>query len=330
MPKFSLARLRRLEFAVIVTALLFVAGMVVVSLFGDYRIIADAITGLDGHVLLVILALSLGNYLVRALRWHVFARHIGLAIPLRRNLAYYFAGFTMTTTPGKIGDLLRLWMLERGHGYHYHRTMPLIFGDRLADVNAALLLVLVSSVAFPDYWWISGLAFAASILATTAFAYPGAFMAVVNGLYHAVGRHRPRLFAMARRTLRFTARLFTWRLFVATVLLSACGWLAECTGFYIVCREFGIALPFLQAVFIFTFAMFVGSAAMLPGGLGGIEAVMIGLLVGLGHGFEVAVAATAVSRLTTLWFAVGLGYVILPWVLRRVRAALPVTTATAT
>jgi uncharacterized protein (TIRG00374 family) len=68
-------------------------------------------------------------------------------------------------------------------------------------------------------------------------------------------------------------------------------------------------------VFIFAFAMMVGAISVLPGGLGSTEATMIGLLVTQHVGFDVAVVATAVVRVTTLWFAVSLGLLALPWAL---------------
>jgi uncharacterized protein (TIRG00374 family) len=74
-----------------------------------------------------------------------------------------------------------------------------------------------------------------------------------------------------------------------------------------------------QAVFVFTFAMIAGTVAMLPGGLGGTEAVMLALLGALGVDLQVAVTATALIRLTTLWFAVGLGFIGLPFSLRLAR-----------
>jgi uncharacterized protein (TIRG00374 family) len=72
-------------------------------------------------------------------------------------------------------------------------------------------------------------------------------------------------------------------------------------------------------MFVFTFAMISGTVAMLPGGLGGTEAVMLALLSALGVDLQIAVAATALIRLTTLWFAVGLGFLALPFALRLAR-----------
>ena len=55
---------------------------------------------------------------------------------------------------------------------------------------------------------------------------------------------------------------------------------------------------------------------MLPGGLGSAEAVMLGLLTAADIPLPTALAATAIIRVTTLWFAVGIGFVVLPVALR--------------
>ena len=43
---------------------------------------------------------------------------------------------------------------------------------------------------------------------------------------------------------------------------------------------------------------------------------MVGLLLAVGVDLDIAVAATAVIRVTTLWFAVALGFLVLPAALR--------------
>jgi uncharacterized protein (TIRG00374 family) len=68
-------------------------------------------------------------------------------------------------------------------------------------------------------------------------------------------------------------------------------------------------VPATTAAFIYAFAMLAGAVSFLPGGLGGAEAAMLAILEIVGVGHATAVAATLLLRLTTLWFAVGLGIV---------------------
>ena len=74
----------------------------------------------------------------------------------------------------------------------------------------------------------------------------------------------------------------------------------------------GADVGLARAVAIFTFATLAGGLTGAPGGLGGAEAAMIALLTLDGRAAETAIAATAVIRLTTLWFAILLGLAVFP------------------
>lgn len=304
---------------VVVSIVLFVLLMLLVSFLADADSIFLNISNLDMPIIAGLLLLSLVNYAARLLRWHIFSQQIGVRVPLGRSALYYIAGFSMTTTPGKIGEALRLWLIERCHGYGYDRVTPLLLGDRLSDMNAMVLLCLAGISAFSGYYWSIFLTVAAFFSLTILFMKPRLLIAILNQLYASLGHKRARLFAKARRALRITTRLFTWKVFGGTLLLSVGGWTAECIAFYWLLGELGASVGFLHAVFIFAFAMIAGALSMLPGGLGGVEAVMIALLLALGTDLDIGLAATAVIRLTTLWFAVGLGFAALPFALRLVR-----------
>ena len=62
------------------------------------------------------------------------------------------------------------------------------------------------------------------------------------------------------------------------------------------------------------FLLFIGSRAtdVQVGGVGGAEAAMVALLSLEGVGLETSVPATAIIRVTTLWFAIGIGLILFP------------------
>ncbi|MFV2038068.1 MAG: lysylphosphatidylglycerol synthase domain-containing protein, partial [Paracoccaceae bacterium] len=69
-----------------------------------------------------------------------------------------------------------------------------------------------------------------------------------------------------------------------------------------------LSLPDAAAIFIF--ATLAGGLTGAPGGIGGAEAAMVGLLILEEVAPEISLAATAIIRLTTLWFAIALGLLI--------------------
>ena len=70
------------------------------------------------------------------------------------------------------------------------------------------------------------------------------------------------------------------------------------------------------AVSVYSVSSIVGGLSTLPGGLGGFEGACIGLLVAQGVPIPVAVAATAVIRVGTLWFSILVGFICLPGAMR--------------
>ncbi|NYZ17564.1 flippase-like domain-containing protein [Azospirillum sp. RWY-5-1] len=309
--------LKQAETVAVVTAALFAAGAALAGILLGMDEFLALLGRLSPWLIGGMLALSLVNYGLRAWRWHLFGRKLGVEVPFGRTVLYYAAGFALTTTPGKLGELLRLWLLERGHGYPYQRTTPLFIGDRVGDANAILLLCLAGLGAFGGHVWVTAGALLLVGAGTLLLLKPRLLARPLLLAYGVVGRW-PRLFAGVRTSLRHTARFFTPRLYLAALLLGTAGWLAECLAFHMVLEALGAAVSFQQAVFVFAFSMLVGAASMLPGGLGSTEAVMVGLLAAIGVEIHTAVAAVVI-RATTLWFAVGLGLAALPVALGRAR-----------
>jgi uncharacterized protein (TIRG00374 family) len=284
------------------------------SLSRDSHQVYEFFGKIDTKVLIFMLSLSAFNYLGRILRWHCFSREVGVKVPFIQNGLYYVAGFSMAITPGKVGEALRIWLLRRSHSIHYDRTVGLLIADRLSDAGALLLICLVGAFGFaPGAGQLVTVALIGMVIigVTLLFLKPAALIEAIGWIYGRVKRGRKQ-FARARRALRELARLGSWRVYGGTLMLASLGWFAEAFALYQLILAFGNSLSLLQIMFVFGASLLVGVAAMLPGGLGGTEISMVGLLVAMGIDMEAAIAATAIIRLTTLWFSVLLGFLALP------------------
>ena len=125
-----------------------------------------------------------------------------------------------------------------------------------------------------------------------------------------------------------TAALLHPRPLVLGVLLSTVSWFFECAAFWAVVRGFpGASVDLQAATFIYASMTVAGALSFLPGGLGVTEAGMLAMLGRLAVGCtrSVAAAATFVTRLCTLWFAVLIGIAALLIFARRthIRVELP-------
>lgn len=259
-----------------------------------------------------LLALSLVNYLLRGLRWHLFARRLGLPTGLAQDLRHFLGGFAMVVTPGRVGELVRMRWLKRETGWSLERTAPLALMDRAADL-AAMAIILGLSVVLATTGVRGALPVALMALAAAFVAtHPRLLAWVVTQAHRIVGR-MPRLFGRLRAAARSLDRFAGAATMLPALALGLTGWLAEGYAFHLLLGWMGAEIGQMKAIAIFVFATLAGGLTGAPGGVGGAEAAMIALLALDGVPMEVSVPATAIIRVTTLWFALGIGLAVFPF-----------------
>jgi uncharacterized membrane protein YbhN (UPF0104 family) len=281
--------------------------------------VASALRSLPLSLWMGILALSCGNYLLRFVRWNLFLRRVSpqaATIPFLRHGLYYLAGFALTLTPGKLGEGMRAVYLKK-YGVPVSSTFSVVFAERLMDVLSMLLLAL-AALAAPGMD--TRLLLPAAVLTITLL------LVLRSTLPQTLLNKHPRttglqpLFAQTRHLLRQP-------LFYGGVLAGVAGWGLEGYGFFLALEHLQPSqISLLAAVSIYALGVLAGALSFLPGGIGGAEAVMTGLLVHSGLSLPLALAATLVCRLATLWFAVVVGIVACAIVALLKRKPVPATT----
>jgi uncharacterized membrane protein YbhN (UPF0104 family) len=305
----------------VLAAALFTAGGGAAALIVGGGEVATALALIDAPTLTALLLLSLANYVLRLLRWHRLGLRLGLSLPLRRTALFYVAGFALTATPGKVGEALRLWLINRSSGHRYDRMLPLFLADRLFDALALLMLGLAGAAAFPEQRWLPAVGVAGLILVMAGLARPRWLLTVLLWLSGWLGRRFARPLASLRRAVRGTAAILKAAPVADALFLSLIGWAAECLALALLLDAMGAPVGLAAACFVFAVSAAVGAATLMPGGLGGTEAMMVALLSSLGVELGTALAATLAIRATTLWFSIALGFLVLPAALRIAAAA---------
>jgi uncharacterized protein (TIRG00374 family) len=309
------------------TALVYLLGACAIYFFIDKATVQTALS-LPLYVVAMLLGLSLLNYAVRAWRWIVLGNYLEFRVPARNNVLYYLSGYCFTATPGKAGEAVRLWFLKSGHDIPYARSLPLMLADRILDMWAVLILTLVSFAGFAAYRW-QGALLAVIVLAVSL---PILFPRWLEPLLDKIARLMPgrkRVAERGREVLESMTKLSSWRTYGFTLVPTIAGWLAEGAALYVLLHHFGAQVTLLNSVFVFSFGMIVGAISMLPGGLGSTEATIVILLKALGVDLSTALAATAIIRITTFWFAVVIGVLLMPAAMnaaKRAARTLPAVT----
>lgn len=277
------------------------------ALFADGQAVWTAVIGLPWQLWLAILLLSLGNYLLRFWRWHLY---IGQNLPCLKHALIYLAGFSLTTTPGKAGEAMRSLYLGQ-LGVPHSRSLAALLVERILDLFAILLMALYGLfVLFADNQ--------AARLAVLISAAIIALAFVIIQLpqekllqWRLINRLPKRLFELvcsASALLEQARDLLRLRLLLLGLLLGLFSWGLEVYGLQLVMQNYQAELsPIALAVAVYGMGILLGSLSMSPGGLGTSEFVMASLLVLAGFDMPAAIAITTICRLATLWFAVLVG-----------------------
>jgi glycosyltransferase 2 family protein len=278
------------------------------TVYADAGRLAAAFATFGWEYLPLIVACTAANYLFRYIKWDLYTRVLDVRPTTSKNLIIFFASFMMAVTPGKLGEVLKSYLLKEVNGTPVSRSAPIILAERLTDFLGLVLIMIAGAFVF-------GYARALIVVFAVFFTGVTALLAWRRGSLWVLGR-------LARiRTLGRYAHhagdayesmytLLRPRVLANAVVLSVVAWAFECLGYWIILRVFDAPPTMLKAAFIYAFSTIVGAVTMLPGGLGGTEGSLTGLAQLAGATKDVAVASTFIIRVATLWFAVVLGIVV--------------------
>ncbi len=287
-------------------------GLVGLAMATGWAETVEAIKRLSLLGFLLLLALSLVNYGFRGLRWHLFGRALGLPTSVGQDMRHFVGGFAMSVTPGRVGELVRMRWIRRETGWPFERTAPLVLVDRAADLIAMAVLMaaalVISAAPVGGAIPVIILALVVAVLATR----PTMLRGCATLGYRLTGWF-PRLFARIRSASKSLGAFQNPTVLAVATVLGIIGWAAEGYAFFLLLDWLGANVTISFAIAVFLFSTLAGGLTGSPGGVGGAEATMIGLLMIEHIPLEISIPATLIIRVTTLWFAVLLGLIVFPF-----------------
>jgi uncharacterized protein (TIRG00374 family) len=291
--------------------------------FGWHKV-AGSLAAFSWSAAAVGAGLAAVNYGLRFLKWEFYLWKLGVRVPRGRSLAIFLSGFSLTVTPGKVGEVLKSYLLRETDGVEMARSAPIVVAERVTDLISLLLLALLGAGALGSsqkILWV-GAAFVGTLILFVAVRPLGELAIRAVAALPGIGKRiAPKLAVFYQSTREL---LGPGALLVATAI-SVAAWACECAAFYFILRGFpGVAVELRLCTFIYAAMTVAGALSFLPGGLGVQEGGMVKLLCALAPtvGEATAFAATFVTRICTLWFAVAVGLVALAFVRRGVNVDL--------
>jgi glycosyltransferase 2 family protein len=308
---------------IIVSSLIGLAVVVVLGLVGDIREVGQSFSSFEWSTIPAILGFTLLNYVLRWLKWDYYLRRMSMDRGVSRadSGLLFTSGMVMAVTPGKVGEVLKSYMLKQINGTPISASAPIVLAERITDGLAMLLLMGFGLTLYTP----ARPAFLALLLLSVAGLVAVQFRPLMERLIGLIAR-LPRGDKIAPRlmTAYLSSRaLLSWRILLASTVISLVSWFGECVAFYYVLRGLGEPASYLlllQATFVFAASTLFGLVSFLPGGLGVSEASSTGLLILLvPMAAAPATTATIIIRFCTLWFGVTLGAIALAIFGRRYR-----------
>lgn len=292
-------------------AIIAVIGVAAALMIGDVRDLPDRLVGFGWWAFAAAIALSLANYAVRFLRWQMYLRYQQVSVPVGSSALVFGAGLSLAITPAKLGELVKSYLLRELHGIPATQTAPVVVAERVTDLVALLALAVIGVAAYgiePVLVIIAGGVVAFGLL---LLAWPRPARALIDLV--TTPKFSRRFREPMQEMYGGLASLCRPRLLVMATAIAIPSWACECIGFALIVNAFpGADVELGMAIVIYAASTIAGALSFLPGGLGVTEGGMAILLVRSGNIEQaVALAATLLIRLATLWFGVLLGIVLL-------------------
>ena len=288
-----------------ITALLTVAVFFGLFIVGDASQVVSALLVIDLWRVAVVFLLATISYGIRFLKWEYYLRHLDIDIPLKTSLIVFFSGLMMVVTPGKAGEVWKAWFLRDLRDVPVSQTASVVGAERVTDLIAlsafaflglfiyqrsSIVLIGVILLFLLGIGLLQWRTFCLRVLGwLETLPTVGSYATELEGFYES------------------TYTLFQMRPLSIVFIISLVAWGLEGVALWVVLSGFSSETTLLAALFVFGLGSVVGAASLLPGGLAAAEASMVGMLVILGYTQTIAVSATVIIRVGTLWYGAILG-----------------------
>lgn len=275
-------------------------------LYAGHDALFSAMASLQVTDWLIILGYSLSNYLFRFVRWQIYLAKFENKVPVLTSFAYYIAGFSLTTTPGKAGETIRSLYLHQ-HKVRFSASLAAFFTERFLDVVVVACLALLSLLQFIEYQSAIISAIIILLLLVALFAYGNTHYLIEKLLPYIKFHFLSRLLNYLSLFLSHTKKLFGFSLLTSGLMLGTIAWILQGMAFVFLLQHFNIELSIWVAIGIYAASLLAGAISFIPGGVGTTEAAMAFLLITVGVDKQIALIIPVIARIASLWFAVTLG-----------------------
>ncbi len=275
------------------------------SVYANFDDVISSFEKFNWLLLPLLLLLSLANYYFRYLKWDYYLSLLKVNIKKIDSFSIFMSGLIMSVTPGKMGELLKAYLVKEVSKTPVSKTWPIIFAERITDFISLIMITLIGAYIFNFGRGIVigvGLFF---VLLLIVISNKKIAFSIIKQLEK--NKFLKKHLKSIHNAYESSYQMLKPKPLIKMVLLSLVAWSFECLGYHIILINFGMKISFLWAAFSYGFSTIVGALTMLPGGLGVTEGSLTFMLIKNNFPKDLAVASTFIVRIVTLWFSVLVG-----------------------
>lgn len=291
-------------------------GIIVISiifLLNDTKNIVNIFDKITTRGIFILFICSVLIYFGRFLKWCVFLRALKIKLPLIENIKIFLSGLSMGLTPGKLGEILKSYILKKKYRIDFSLTAPTVFVERLTGVIGCFILCMITSIMLNEGNIYSYVFFILMITVVSfiiiVFKSPKCFQYILDKISNI--KFLVKKIDVFRNFYEGMLNLLNIKIFFICINISILYWGMESILFYNILKAFNVDIDVINSIFMITSISIIGGLSFMPGSLGTLEGGLIAVLVYKGISFDLASVITILHRFFAMWLIIIIGAVIL-------------------
>lgn len=277
-------------------------------IFADLKLVYADITTMNLNYFPIIILLPPCSWLILFIRWNILLKNSGTCIPLKDSLKINLAGYALSITPGKVGELFKAHFIKTKFGVPQKNTMPIVAVEQFYTLLGLTCVGLIG---------ISQFQFGLYVMGITASVLVLAFLILSSKLaFHKFSKILSKIPFLSKYTESLFDSHFIIkkslgkRIFIYCTSLSILFWIIEGVVVYFVLLSFDIdSLELFHVVSIYGTSIILGVISFIPLGMGVVEGSFTGFLVLEKINVSLALTIVITIRLFTRWYGVAVGLI---------------------
>lgn len=282
----------------------------IILFYNDFDSLLSGLQFVDWLVFPLILLFSLGLQFLTGVRYHYFIKELGVKSKISESMLISLAGQSMLVTPGRVGTLIKSYIIKKKFQNSQSSTFPAIIMEQLMELIAATLIL--SSFLI----WITS--FETQVVVSVSLIILSLFFLMIKSTYFFTLMKKLFKIKFLNKYLtnfeesKFAlTKLLNVKNIVRGLGISIVIKLLQVFMIFLILEMIGLEISFLESGLIYNTSLLIGVYSFIPAGIVVTDTSLLALLTNFDDNFVLASAGVLFIRFVTLWFNVIIGFIVL-------------------